>query len=136
MSELQRFLSLDVQTWAAATSTMTDLTLKEWVSYQLIYTIYKNQWDQCERQWDALDKLQIWMTKTVIVSYIAICFNYEKNIDVWYSNLKEQIDSNETAIKWEIKNNYKQFIKFLFKILKNLEHWITNWEQIVIKNLE
>ena len=69
--------------------------------------IYKDQQDQCERQQDALNKLQTWMTKIIIISYVEICFDYEKNIDVWYLKLKEQIDLNETTIKWEIKDNYK-----------------------------
>ena len=125
-SELWRFLSPGMQTWAAATFTMTDLTSEEWVSYQLVYMIYKDQWDQCERQQDALDKLQIWMIKIIAVSYVEICFNYEKNINVWYMKLKKQIDSDETTIKQEIKNNYKWFIKSLFKISKNLEFWIIN----------
>ena len=98
-SELQRFLPPGMQTQAAAMTTMTDLTMKEQASYQLIYTIYKDQQDQCEKQQDALDKLQIWMIKIIAVSYIETCFDYEKNINIWYSNLKEQISSDETAIK-------------------------------------
>ena len=78
-----------MQTQAAATSTTADLTLEEQASYQLIYTIYKDQQDQCERQWDALNKLQTWMIKIIAVSYVEICFDYEKDINVWYLNLKE-----------------------------------------------
>ena len=56
--ELQRFLPPGIQTCSVTTSTTTDLTLKEQASYQLAYMIYKDQQDQCERQQDALNKLQ------------------------------------------------------------------------------
>src|SRR6266487_5908447 len=134
--ELRRFLPPGVQTRAAATSTTADLTPEGRASYQLAYTIYKDQRDQCERQRDALDKLQTWMTKTIAASYVETCFDYEENIDVWYSKLKEQVGSDETTIKREIKDNYKRSIKPLSKIPKDLELWITNWEQAIAKGLE
>ena len=61
------------------------------------------------------------MTKTVVSSYVKICFNYEKNINDWYTNLKQQVRTDEFFIKKKIQNFYKQAIRFLFKAFKDLE---------------
>ena len=77
--------------------------------------------DQYNKQQDALDKLQTWMMKTVAANYAKTCFNYEKDIKNWYSALKQQVGTNEYAIKQEIKNAYKQAVKSLSKIPKNIK---------------
>ena len=49
-------------------------------------------------------------------------------ISPWYTNLKEQVDIDESTIKQKIRDAYKQAIKPLSKSLK-----ILNYE-LLIKN--
>src|SRR5215471_9678311 len=114
--ELRRFLPQRI-----CTRTIAELTPDRQANYQLAYTIYKNNMDQYNKQQDALDKLQTWMMKTVAANYAKTCFNYEKDIKNWYSALKQQVGTNEYAIKQEIKNAYKQAVKSLSKIPKNIK---------------
>jgi hypothetical protein len=82
--------------------TPAELTADGRSNYQLAYTVYKDQRDQYDKQQDALDKLQSWMTKTVAPSYAHTCFNPEQDIKIWYNNLKEQVGVNDFTIITDI----------------------------------
>jgi hypothetical protein len=73
------------------------------------------------------------MTKTIAPSYAQTCFDPEQDIKGWYNNLKEL---NDFAIITDIRAQYKQVIKPLSKPPKDLETWITNWEQIMAKEID
>ncbi|RHZ51562.1 uncharacterized protein CDV56_106148 [Aspergillus thermomutatus] len=115
---------------------IVDLSSEGQATFQLAYTIYKDQKDQYEKQREALNKLQSWMMRTVASRYRETCFGYEKDIKEWYNALKEQVGSNEYDIKRDIKDAYRRSVKPLSKIPKDVELWITNWEQTMAKGLE
>jgi hypothetical protein len=69
----------------------------------LSHICYKVEKDLYDREWDELDKLQTWMTKTVAPNYVQTCFDYSEGISEWYGKLKEQVSINEHTIKREIK---------------------------------
>jgi len=106
--------------------TYADLTEAGKSNIQFAFTVYKAEKELYVAEKEALDKLQTWMTKTVASNYIETCFDYDKDIKVWYNNLKQQVGLNEHTIKLELINAYKRAIRPLAKTPKDIKAWTAN----------